>query len=115
MTSYLDEHFENTWEFLEDTLQDLKRIFEGTKRERMDDARIMRLYAIADGARHLRGSRRDIERALQSGKAPTDEEIKAVHVFEKRLFQQLEYLEELEDEEKAMLKQRTAEKGEGGQ
>ena len=99
VSSYLDEHFESTWEFLEDTLKDLKSIFEGTKQHRIDDAKIIQLYAIAREARFFQSSRRDIEKSLQSGKAPTDEQVRGVRVFEERLFRELDHLTRLEDEE----------------
>lgn len=111
MTSYLDEDFENTWEMLEDDLKGLKRIFEGTKRYRMDDAKIKQLYDIAREARYFRGARRDIERALQSGKAPTDEQIGAARICEQQLFRELERFAKMEGEERTAL-QRSAEKSE---
>lgn len=111
MSSYLDENFENTWEMLEDDLKDLKRIFEGTKKQRMDDAKIAQLYAIAYQARQFQGARQHIERALQSGTTPTDEQIGAVRICEQRLFQELGNLRRMEHEE---TKQRSAKKSEEG-
>lgn len=105
MSSYIDEHFENTWGCLEDTLGDLKRIFDELKQQRMDDAKIKRLYRIVTEAQHFQATRKDIERVLQSGKAPTDEQIKGVRVFEERLFRELERLERIGDEERARERQ----------
>lgn len=99
MSSYLDEHFESTWEFLEDTLKDLKNIFEGTKHQRVEDEEIMRLWDIVNEARRFRSARWSIERALQAGKAPTDEQIADVRSCEQRLFRELDALAKLKDEE----------------
>ena len=98
MSSCLDETFEDAWHDLEHDIERLKSIFEGTKQHRIDDAKIMQLYAIAREARYFQSSRRDIEKSLQSGKAPTDEQIKGVRVFEERLFRELEHLTKLEEE-----------------
>lgn len=99
MSSYLDEDFENTWEMLEDDLKDLKRIFEGTKQHRMDDAKIMQLYRIAAEVQEFQNARLGIERALQSGTTPTDEQIGAVRICEQQLFRELERFAKMESEE----------------
>jgi hypothetical protein len=95
----IDETFEEAWHDLEYDLERIKELYGYTKIKRIEDAKIARLYAIAREAKHFQSSRVAVDKALVSGKAPTDEEIRAVRVFEDRVFHELNQLTKLEEQE----------------
>jgi hypothetical protein len=111
----VDEAFEDAWSDLEDNLERIKELYGYTKLKRIEDAKIARLYGIAREAKHFQASRVAVDKALASGKAPTDEEIRSVRVFEDRVFHELGQLAKLEKQEQEELLQRVTRKGKDNQ
>lgn len=101
--SDLDQDFDEAWQDMQECLERINSLYRQTRGKRIENAKSMRSFYIVDEARSFQKARKDIEKTLQAGQTPTDEQIAEARRCEGRLFFELDQLAKLEKHESNLM------------